>query len=74
MTEEKLYTIKELSLATGMNVKTLHSRRKERGVAANRGGYTLDEIKIILKRPTRRKATNKNARELRARLLNDGAL
>lgn len=74
MTEEKRYTIKEIALATGLNGKTLHSRRKERGITANRGGYTLDEIKIILKRPTRRKATNKNAKELRARLLNDGAL
>lgn len=74
MTGEKLYTIKEISLATGINTKTLHSRRHERGITANRGGYTLDEIKIILKRPTRRKASSKNARELRARLLNDGAL
>lgn len=74
MTEEKRYTIKEIALATGLNDKTLHSRRKERGITANRGGYTLDEIKLILKRPTRRKASSKNARELRARLLNDGAL
>lgn len=74
MTEEKRYTIKEIALATGLNDKTLHSRRKERGITANRGGYTLDEIKVILKRPTRRKASSKNARELRARLLNDGAL
>lgn len=74
MTEEKLYTIKEIALATGINSKTLHSRRKERGIAANRGGYTLDEIKRIIKRPTRRKPSTQNARELRAKLLNDGAL
>ena len=74
MTEENLYTIKEIALATGMNTKTLHSRRRARNIPANRGGYTLSEVKQIIKRPTRRKATNQNARELRARLLNDGAL
>lgn len=74
MTEEKLYTIKEITLATGISAKTLHNRRRARNIPANRGGYTLSEVKQIIKRPTRRKASNQNARELRARLLNDGAL
>ena len=36
--EETLYSIKEISAATGLKSATLNSRRKRLGLEANRGG------------------------------------
>lgn len=68
------WTVKEIAMATGMQEKTLHSRRRERGIPACREGYTLAEIKIMIKRPKKKVPSQAKANQLRARLLNDGAL
>lgn len=74
MREEKLYTMKEISMASGIDTKILQFRRRRRKIPAGKGGYTLEEAKQMIKRPVFRPASEKNAKELRARLLNDGAL
>ena len=38
--EETLYTMKEISTATGIKVNTLQARRKRLGIEANRGGVS----------------------------------
>ena len=68
------WTIKEIALATKINEKTLHARRHDRGIPANYAGYTLEEVKIMIKRPKKRVPNQAKANQLRARLLNDGAL
>lgn len=68
------WTVKEIAMATGMQERTLHARRHNRGIPACRAGYTLDEIKIMLKRPKKKVPNQAKANQLRARLLNDGAL
>lgn len=73
---EPLYTMKEISEATGLGVHTLHGRRKRLNIPANKGGYTMDEVKQIIKKPPgyRRKWSRKRADVLRAQLRNDGAI
>jgi len=68
------WTIKEIALATKMNETTLHARRHDRGIPACREGYTLAEIKIMIKRSKKKVPSQAKANQLRARLLNDGAL
>jgi len=71
---EERWTIKEIAMATKINEKTLHARRRDRGIPANRSGYTLEEVKIMIKRPRIRVPNQAKANQLRAKLLNDGAL
>lgn len=71
---EERWTIKEIAMATKINEKTLHARRRDRGIPACRGGYTLAEIKIMIRRPRIRVPNQAKANQLRAKLLNDGAL
>ena len=73
--KERLNLPKEISRATGLSVATIHGRRKKLGIPASGMGYTLDQVKAILKaKPGRRKASEGKAAALRSQLLNDGAL
>ncbi len=74
--EDMRFTIREISEATGINRGTLNSRRKKLDIPGNRGGYTLDEVKQMVKRPccVRRPYDPRRAAILKARLTNDGAL
>ena len=73
---QELYTMKEISEATGIGVHTLQGRRKRLGIQGSKGGYTMDEVKRIIKKPPgyRRKWSAKRAALLRAQLRNDGAI
>ena len=76
MREDKtLYTMKEIELATGIKAGTLHGRRRRLGISSNRGGYTLAEVKQLIKRPPLHRGVSRQKIEaLRAQLKNDGAL
>lgn len=75
MREETLYTMKEIELATGIKASTLQGRRKRLGINSSEG-YTLAEVKQMIKRPVpgRHKASRQKAEALKAMLKNDGAL
>lgn len=69
------YTIKEISVASGINRQTLVSRRKRLGMEApkNGEGYTLEQAKALIKRPQPgRPYSQQKANRLRQRLQNDG--
>ena len=73
--EEVLYTMKEIEAATGIKASTLHGRRKSLGISANRGGYTMTEVKQMIRRPpVHRGFSQRKADALRKMLQNDGAL
>ena len=74
--EETLYTMKEISTATGIKVNTLQGRRKRLGIEANRGGYPLAAVKRTIKKPPQKKAVFSQRKDdaLRQMLKNDGAL
>ena len=73
--DEVLYTMKEIELATGVKASTLQGRRKRLGISSNRGGYTLAEVKQLIKRPPLHRGVSRQKIEgLRAQLKNDGAL
>ena len=76
MREETRYTMKEIEMATGVKSTTLSARRKARGIEVNTDGYTLQEVKTMIKkrRGGGRRLNPKKADELKQRLLNDGAL
>lgn len=71
-TEER-YTMKEISVASGISVATLNSRRKRMGMEGNGEGYTLAETKLLVRRPRRgRPYSQAKANRLRQKLQNDG--
>lgn len=76
--EEPTYTMGEIAMATGIRATTLSARRKQRGIPPadkNGGGYTLDQVKIMIKKPPLKRGCNpKKAEQLKARLKNDGLL
>ena len=73
--DEVLYTMKEIEAATGIKATTLQGRRKKLGIPANRDGYTMSEIKRMIKRPPIHHGfSERKADALRAMLKNDGAL
>ena len=75
MKEEELYTIAEIAMATGKKKGTLNSRRRRLNISSNSMGYTLQEVKAIIKKPAqKRRASKQQAAKLRAQLLNDGAI
>lgn len=75
MKTEPLYIIEEISRATGIPKATLHGRRRRLGIPSSRDGYTLAEVKRMIKGPKRRRLPlEQNIKSLRAQLLNDGAL
>lgn len=73
--KETLYTMKEIELATGIKTSTLHGRRKKLGISNSKSGYTLAEVKQMIKRPVRaHMASKRKAEAMKAMLKNDGAL
>lgn len=76
MNNEVLYTMKEIEAATGIKATTLQGRRKKLGIASNREGYTMAEVKRMIKRPPARRGgfSQRKADALRQMLKNDGAL
>ena len=50
---EERYTIKEISVASGIPTATLNSRRKRMGMEGNDEGYTLAAAKLLVRRPRR---------------------
>ena len=72
---EPLYTIKEIEIASGIKANTLRGRRKAQGIEGNRRGYTLDEVKKMVKRPViKRGHSMRKAEALRQMMKNDGAI
>lgn len=72
---DETYTIKEISVASGINRQTLDSRRKRMGMDApkNGEGYTLEQAKALIKRRRPgRPYSQQKANRLRQRLQNDG--
>ena len=74
MREEKLYRPKEISIATGLKVGAINYRRVKRGIQKNKAGYTLEQVKNIVKRMPRQQYSKRKAEELRQILKNDGAI
>ena len=76
MREEVRYTMKEIEVASGIKASTLQGRRKRLGISCNKGGYTVDEVKKLVKRPPRygHPYSRRKADALRAILKNDGAI
>lgn len=73
---EVLYTTKEIEQATGVKAQVLNSRRKKLGIQTNPDGYTMAEVKKMIKRPSRSRAafSQRKADALRKMLQNDGAI
>lgn len=72
---EETYSMKEISVASGIPVPTLNSRRKRMGMEAPKGdeGYTLEQAKQLIRRPQRgRPYSQHKANRLKQRLQNDG--
>ncbi len=74
--EERLYRVCEIALARGLSKNTINGRRKARGIPVNREGYTLEQVKIMMKRRPRGapRPSRQKAAELREKLKNDGYL
>ena len=74
--QEVLYTTKEIEAATGIKVSILNNRRKKLGIQTNYDGYTMADVKKMIKRPahTWRRFDQKKADALRQMLKNDGAI
>ena len=74
--QEVLYTTKEIEAATGIKVSILNNRRKKLGIPTNCDGYTMADVKRMIKRPARtwRRFDHKKADALRQMLKNDGAI
>lgn len=71
----RLYSIKEISLATGIKPATLQRRRTVAGIPASRVGYPIDIVKQLVKRPVKKCVTKKeNVAALKAQLQRDGML
>lgn len=71
----RLYSIKEISLATGIKPATLQQRRKRMGIPPYRTGYPLDIVKQLVKKPVKKCVTKKeNVAALKAQLQRDGML
>ena len=72
-TSENRYTMKEIAQATNIQIRTLYSRRNRLGIPANKGEYTLEEVKKLIKLDRARMASQERVKELRE-MLNDGTL
>ena len=75
--EEPTYTIGEIALATGIKSGVLSARRKKKGIPAapRGGGYTLEQVKEMVRRPPLKRGTDpRKAEQLKVRLKNDGLL
>lgn len=73
---ETLYTTKEIEAATGIKASVLNTRRKKLGIPTNPDGYSMAEVKKMIKRPSRSRAkfSQRKADALKRMLENDGAI
>ncbi len=72
---EVRYTIGEICLATGVKDSTLRSRRKRLKIPANADGYTYEQVKLLLKKPSRERATQpQRAEKLKKLLMTNGVI
>ena len=76
MREEERWSLKEIETASGVKDGTLRSRMKHLGIKSNPDGYTLSEVKAMIKKPPihRTRFNQRKADLLKRQLLNDGAL
>ena len=71
---EERWTIKEISVASGIKEATLTSRRKRLSIERNPDGYNLSEVKAMIKKPPlHRGYSQRKADLLKRQLLTDGA-
>ena len=70
---ETLYSMEEISLATGIKKSTLRSRREKLGYEATRTGYTYAQVIKMMQRPKPHNAPKAlHVAELKERLKKDG--
>ena len=73
--EERLYSLGEISLASGIKPATLQRRRRVLGIPTNLGGYTYAQVIQMVKSPVRRKKiSSTNIDRLKSQLNRDGFL
>lgn len=72
--EERRYKISEVAAAVGRSRSALYQRMRKRQIPTNRKGYTMDEVKTILRRLPMARINKASIRELRQTLKNDGYL
>ena len=73
---EKLYSMEEISLASGIKKSTLRARRERLGYVADRRGYSYDQVlEMIRKREKPHNAPDaRRVDELRKLLKRDGMI
>ena len=72
---ETLYTLKEISIASGIKQGTINTRRQRLKLESNKGGYTYAEVKMLIKkRPLGNRHDPRKTDALRTMLKNDGAI
>lgn len=75
MRDDTRYTIGEIADATGKKRSTLGKRRQRLGIPSNPDGYTMDEVRRILKAKRRGRVKNTaKTEELKSKLKNNGLL
>lgn len=74
--EETRYSLGEIEAASGVRKSTLTTRRRRYGIPTNHSGYTLDEVKRMIKRPPKRVLgySVRKAEKLKELLRTDGAI
>ena len=72
----KRYTIAEIAEATGILRTTLQGRKRRMGIEGSVDGYTLEQVKQLIKRPakSKRKTDKRLVADLQRKLKNDGYL
>ena len=72
---EKLYSMEEISRASGINKHTLRARRERLGYDATRRGYSYAQVMEMIKKPKVHNAPDaRRVEELRRQLEKDGIL
>lgn len=71
---EQRYTIKEISLASGIKVGTLKSRATRLAIKPDKNGYTLQDAKALIKKPVMKKYSLRKVDALKMMLKNDGCI
>lgn len=72
--KDRLYTMGEISEATGIKKATLHQRRKSLGIPAS-GAYPYAVVLQLIRRPVLRKAGSPdNVNRLRKQLQDNGMI
>lgn len=72
---ERLYSMEEISQASGINKHTLRARRERLGYEPTRRGYTYSQVVEMIKKPKVHNAPDaRRVEELRGLLKKDGML